>query len=211
MVDEDFRIKLSNYTKNLKKSTKPSQPLDQQKIELAKNLIKKMHPLQHTPIEKIFPMISKPYQIFRKHCFKRKKDEAQKRGSLLRRSTFKRSGSIASVKTPRGDFRRQSSDNNICLLEPMLENMRSTSHLTDQQKVMQERDPFLLLGVGINGYRSFLRTFVFLFFALSLLSIPIATVYSTGTGYAFDFSHHDSNLIKISIGNIGYTSKRCIT
>ena len=65
--------------------------------------------------------------------------------------------------------------------------------------------------MGINGYKQFLRQLIQLFAILSILSLPISYVYSTGEGYSRSSIHNqDSSLLKYSLGNMGYSSKQCM-
>lgn len=62
-----------------------------------------------------------------------------------------------------------------------------------------KKDPFLIFGVGITGYRSLLRTMIVLFLAMTLLSLPMIYIYSTGDGYC---EQNVSTVVKITIGNL---------
>ena len=72
-----------------------------------------------------------------------------------------------------------------------------------------DKDPLLQLGVGIYGYRSFLRHLIILFAILTVLSFPIIKIYQSGDGYSRQFCEKDSGVLKWSLGNMGFNSKRC--
>ena len=74
--------------------------------------------------------------------------------------------------------------------------------MSEQKRRNTQRDPFIILGVGINGYRSFMGMLVVLFAVLTVLSLPIMQIYSSGTGYNGELEDYDSQLVKISIGNL---------
>jgi hypothetical protein len=69
-----------------------------------------------------------------------------------------------------------------------------------KQKKDEKKDPFLILGEGLYVYRSFLRTTMFLFFQLSIISMPIAYIYATG-GSMKDLSVYTP--LAWSLGNMG--------
>lgn len=78
----------------------------------------------------------------------------------------------------------------------MLENM------TEEARQRIQRDPFLILGLGMYGLRSFLVMLIALFTVLTILSLPIIYIYSTGSGYSRNLQDNNWFLVKISIGNM---------
>ena len=72
-------------------------------------------------------------------------------------------------------------------------------------EVMEKRyqaDPFLKLGVGIVMYRKLLRSLVLLFLVLSLMTIPVVSIYKDGKGYQ-DIMFY-SKYAEYSLGNMGF-------
>ena len=73
--------------------------------------------------------------------------------------------------------------------------------LTDE---MIKKDPFLMFGFGMIAFRSLLRSLIFLFFIMSLLSLPISIFYYKGA------NNQDFKPMKgygaITLGNMGYNS-----
>ena len=72
-------------------------------------------------------------------------------------------------------------------------------------------DPFESFGYGIVSYFSLLRYLMALFFAISLMMIPVFIIYYKGG--EFDGNEESSSPLrfqKFSIGNLGQTHSECI-
>ena len=72
------------------------------------------------------------------------------------------------------------------MLDSFSENLKFTAVQNIKSRIQAQqikKDPFLLLGEGMNGYRSILRAFIVLYGMLSILAIPIIYIYNQGEGF----------------------------
>ena len=74
-----------------------------------------------------------------------------------------------------------------------------------------EKDPYLILGYGVNAYLYLLWELARMFMVVSVIAIPIFAIYSAGVGgKGGAFMEDDSYyLSKFTLGNIGGASVFC--
>ena len=60
----------------------------------------------------------------------------------------------------------------------------------------------MILGIGLHGYRKFIKVFILLWLALTILSIPTLAIYDSGSIY--DSGHVNFKTWKDTIGNLGF-------
>lgn len=68
-----------------------------------------------------------------------------------------------------------------------------------------QKDPFLILGYGINSYFDLLILLCKMFLSISVFSLPILAIYSSGPAFP------DSFVTSLSMGNLGGASMLCKT
>lgn len=76
------------------------------------------------------------------------------------------------------------------------------SHHSDPES----EDPYLQLGFGMCAYFNLLRTFIFVFLLLSVLSVPALVIYSSHDGMKGLRNYERS---QFSVGNIGFADSVC--
>eukprot|EP00347_Sterkiella_histriomuscorum_P002409 403368266 len=69
-------------------------------------------------------------------------------------------------------------------------------------------DPYLNLGFGLVAYFKMIKTFIFLFFVFSLLSIPAIGIYSSHKGLE---GLQNYSRAKFSLGNMGFSDSICMS
>ena len=64
-------------------------------------------------------------------------------------------------------------------------------------------DPVDYLGFGVSSYFHVIRTFIFLFFVLTLVNIPVLRIYTSYSNYRDETSEKISKIT--SLGNMGFS------
>ena len=75
------------------------------------------------------------------------------------------------------------------------------SSVEKEEQKDEKRDPFERHGFGMMQYRNFMRGLRLVFLLMTLLTIPMIKIYSTGSAYRYE----DSWSVGWSLGNLGYS------
>ena len=67
----------------------------------------------------------------------------------------------------------------------------------------EKEDPFLILGFGLQTYRTTIRSLVVFFFLATIISSPIIFIYANGGGINQD-EQSTSAYGKYTLANLGY-------
>ena len=76
----------------------------------------------------------------------------------------------------------------------------------EKQDLVIEKDPYLLLGYGINSYLNVMLQLLAMMLIISCLAIPLAVFFSTHSGTKGQVLHYFS---QFSFGNLGGSSTYC--
>ncbi|CDW91100.1 UNKNOWN [Stylonychia lemnae] len=190
-----------------------NQRLSKQEISRGRYVVNTLHPLSDIPLRQ-----SLPYLDSIRRFFKRNKEDQEKKNLVKDdqmkeeekgnnyRSAERQSTKRKPVVAVKNQFANMIGQGNQGDLEGAYD---SNGQLQPNPKPQfdEDEDPVNYLGFGISSYFQILRTFMFIFFVLSILHLPVMSMYSSHGNFKEETG--EKLPLRISLGSMGFSKTKC--
>eukprot|EP00347_Sterkiella_histriomuscorum_P023421 403334704 len=186
-------------------SQNAQQPLSKEEISRGKYVVETLHPLTEVPIYKALPYLGAVKNLL-------KKPNDQERRNLVQSDQLKegkQAQDMAKQKTKdpsKNQFANMIGSGQANDIEGAF-NAKGHQQPNPKPQFQENEDPVDYLGLGVTSYFQVLRVLMFTFFVLTILHIPVMSMYKSHGNFNEETGEKAS--LKLSLGSMGFSQVKC--